>query len=148
MSKPRYDWWGYAKAIIRRYPTLRAELQERQRPAMEIDYSGMPHGGGAVRSTELIAIRELPTQKQREYEAVRKAIEATERVPGGRDRIKVIDLVFWRRSHTLEGAALTIPCSYRTAPVSYTHLDVYKRQALWCVAAAIIGVACVIYAMA
>lgn len=42
MSKPRYDWWGYAKAIIRRYPTLRAELQERQRPAMEIDYSGMP----------------------------------------------------------------------------------------------------------
>ncbi len=115
MSKPRYDWWGYAKAVIRRYPALRAELQERQCPAMEIDYSGMPHGGGAVRSTELIAIRELPTQKQREYEAVRKAIEATERVPGGRDRIKVIDLVFWRRSHTLEGAALTIPCSYRTA---------------------------------
>lgn len=32
MSKPRYDWWGYAKAIIRRYPTLRAELQERQLP--------------------------------------------------------------------------------------------------------------------
>lgn len=82
---------------------------------MAIDYSGMPHGGGAARSTELIAIRELPTQKQREYEAVRKAIEATERMPGGRDRIKVIDLVFWRRSHTLEGAALTIPCSYRTA---------------------------------
>ena len=95
MSKPRYDWWGYAKAVIRRYPALRAELQERQCPAM--------------------AIRELPAQRQREYEAVRKAIESTERMPGGRDRIKIIDLVFWRRSHTLEGAALTIPCSYRTA---------------------------------
>jgi len=24
-------------------------------------------------------------------------------------------MVFWRRSHTLDGAALSIPCSYRTA---------------------------------
>ena len=23
MSKPRYSWWGYIKAVIRRYPSLR-----------------------------------------------------------------------------------------------------------------------------
>ena len=115
VSKPRYDWWSYVKAIIRRYPALRVELQEMQRPTMASDYSGMPRGSGAARNTERIAIRELPTQRQREYEAVRRAVEATERMPNGRDRIRVIDFVFWRHSHTLERAALVIPCSYRTA---------------------------------
>lgn len=116
MSKPRYDWWSYVKAIIRRYPALRAELQDMRRPAMAANYSGMPRSGsGAWRGTEVIAIRELPTQRQREYVAVRRAVETTERMPNGRDQIRVIDLVFWKHSHTLEQAALAIPCSYRTA---------------------------------
>ena len=46
---------------------------------------------------------------------MRKAIEATERMTASLDRLKIIDLVFWKRSHTLDGAALAIPCSYQTA---------------------------------
>lgn len=61
--------------------------------------------------TELIAIRELPTNKQREYEAVRKAIEITEQYPNGKQRLAVIRLVLWDRQYTLEGAAMKIPCS-------------------------------------
>lgn len=115
MSRPRYDWWSYIKAVIRKYPRLKAEYQDLHNQAMTAHYSGMPRSGAAVRTTEQLAIRQLPTNKQREYEAVRLAIESTERMTGGLDRLKIIDLVLWRRSHTLEGAALMIPCSTSTA---------------------------------
>ena len=115
MSKPRYGWWGYVKYIIRQYPALKQEYSELHSQSVTANTSGMPRGNSASRSTEVIAIRELPSTKQREYEAVKKAVETTERMTASRDRLKIIDLVFWKRSHTLDGAALTIPCSYMTA---------------------------------
>lgn len=39
----------------------------------------------------------------------------TERYNNGRDRLPIIKLVLWDRSHTLEGAALMMPCSWRSA---------------------------------
>lgn len=83
MSKPRYDWWSYIKAIIRRYPSLKG--------------------------------RELSGIAMREKEAVDAAIAATERMQNGRDRLAVVDMVFWKQTHTLSGAALMIPCGYETA---------------------------------
>lgn len=115
MSKPRYDWWGYVKGMIRRYPQLKLEYSEMHRQSTAASYSGMPGSGNVGRAVEEVALRELPATRQREYEAVRRAIAATERMKSSRDRLKIIDLVFWKRTHTLEGAALTIPCHYNTA---------------------------------
>ena len=115
MSRPRYGWWGYVKDMIRRYPPLKEEYADLHTQMVTPCYTSISGGGSASRATELIAVRELPHTKQREYEAVRRAIAATERMSASRDRIKVIELVFWKRSHTLDGAALMIPCSYRTA---------------------------------
>ena len=115
MSKTRYDWWGYVKGMIRRYPALKAEYADLRTQTVTPNYSGMPGGSGAGRAVEEVALRELPTTAQREYEAVRRAIQVTERMKSSRDRLKIIDLVFWKKTHTLEGAALVIPCSYRTA---------------------------------
>lgn len=115
MSRPRYDWWPYVKGMIRRYPALKAELQELHTQSVTSNYSGVSVRSGSSRTAEVTAIRELPTTKQREYEAVRQAIAATERMAASRDRLRIIDLVFWKRSHTLSGAALTIPCHYNTA---------------------------------
>ena len=115
MSKPHYDWWGYVKGMIRRYPALKDELSGLRSTSETANYSGMPGGSGPSRTTELTAIRELPTNKQREYEAVRRAIATTERYRDGQDRLKVIRLVFWDGTHTLEGAALQVPCSFWTA---------------------------------
>ena len=103
------------KGMIRRYPELKAEYADLHSQSVTPNYSGMPVSGVAGRATEKVAIRELPTTRQREYEAVRMAIVATERMKSSRDRLKVIDLVFWKRSHTLEGAALMVPCSISTA---------------------------------
>lgn len=115
MSKPRYKWWGYIKNIIRDYPRLKQEYEALHEQSVTANASGMPGGGTVSRGTEDIAIRELPNTSQREYEAVKQAIAVTERMNASRDRLKIINLVFWKKTHTLEGAALTIPCSYRTA---------------------------------
>lgn len=115
MSRPRYDWWPYVKGMIRRYPALAREYGELHTIPMTVNYSDHIGGGEACRSTETTAIRELPSTKQREYEAIRLAVETTRRYRNGADRLKVIRLVLWNRSHTLEGAALAVPCHYKTA---------------------------------
>lgn len=115
VSKPRYDWWPYVKGMIRRYPALVREYGELHTMPMTVSYSDNIGGGAVSRSTETVAVRELPSTKQREYEAVRRAIETTGRYRNGRERLQVVKLVLWDRSHTLEGAALVVPCGIATA---------------------------------
>lgn len=52
---------------------------------------------------------------ENESEAIRKAIEKTESLVDGADRMSVIKMVFFKETHTLQGAALNVPCSYDTA---------------------------------
>ena len=75
----------------------------------------MPHGGDVSRTVERLAVRELPGIQQREYEAVRRAVEITAKYKTGPERLRLIEAVHWRRSHTLTGAAMLIPCSNTTA---------------------------------
>jgi len=115
MSKPRYGWWGYAKYIIRVYPARKQEYDALHQQSITANLSGMPGSREASRGTEEIAVRELPDTKQREFEAVRRAIQATERMANGEQRLRIIDLVYWKRSHTLDGAALAVGYSYDRA---------------------------------
>ena len=106
MSKPRHPWWGYARNMIRVYPARKREYEELHQQSMTAQMTGMPGGGGVSRATENIAVRELPYTRQREYEAVKRAVEITISLPNGSQRMKIIDLVYWKRSHTVEGAAM------------------------------------------
>lgn len=117
MSKPRYDWWSYAKSMIRKYPALKAELAELHEVSTTAPLSGMPRGTDVKRQTETIAIRELPKNKQREYEAVRRAIVYTQHRPGAYQRMQLIDLLFWKNPQTLTfvGVARQLYISVSTA---------------------------------
>ena len=127
MGRPKYGWWGYVKDMIRRYPSLKEEYADLHTQAVTPSYAGLPGGGSASRVMELISCRELPSNKQREYEAVRRAIITTERMVAGRDRLRIVELVFWKRTLTLRGAARMIPCSYDTA--QRYHSDFIKAVA-------------------
>lgn len=115
MSKPRYKWWSYAKAMIRDYPALCAELEELHAPGVSSRPLASARSAGFARSTETIAIRELPKSKQREYEAVRRAVLQTGQLRSADTRLGLIDLVFWRRSHNIAGAAQKLYISPSTA---------------------------------
>lgn len=115
MSTPRYIWWSYAKAMIRQYPSLKKEYEDLHQQNVTASMTGMPGGGYASRTTEKVALRQLPAIKQREFDAVDMAIQVTRKMPNGRDRMKVISLVYWKEGLTIEGAAQRIPCSKETA---------------------------------
>lgn len=116
MSKPRYKWWGYIKNVIRAYPDLKKEYDALHEQSVTANMSGMPGGGSGVsRGTEDIAVRELPYTKQREYEAVRRAIEYTKHFRNGKERLEIINLMYWKNSHTLAGAGLQVGYGYDRA---------------------------------
>lgn len=115
MSTPRYDWWGYVKGMIGRYPSLLAERDALRQQSITSNLTGMPRSGGAQRAAEQAATRELPPVKQRELDAVERAVVATKRKANGWDVLRLIDLVFWQRRFNLTDAAWKTGLSYRTA---------------------------------
>ena len=60
-------------------------------------------------------MRAMTRNAAREYEAVHLAIQETRQLPSGADRLRLIRLVYWKRSHTLTGAALAVHVSFPTA---------------------------------
>lgn len=129
MSRPRYRWWQYVKNVIRVYPELKREYDALHEQSITANVSGMPGGGSSGRGVENVALRELPKPKQREYDAVRNAIAVTERMKTKTDRLRMIEMVFWKKSHTLTGAAMALSISYETA-VEY-HRDFIMLTAFY-----------------
>lgn len=60
-------------------------------------------------------LRTYPEVTQEEEAAVHAAVQATKQMDDGAVRLKMVDAVFFRRTHTLEGAAQLVSCSYATA---------------------------------
>lgn len=98
MSKPREIWWSYAKAMVRQYPRM--------------EKIAHTHSVG-------------PT-KQKEINAVKKAIEITDRKANAKNRMAVVNLVLWNKGCTLEQAATRLYLSETTA---YR----YHRDFVWLV---------------
>lgn len=86
-KKPHYTWWPYIREIIREYP------------------EGLSYKDA----------HDPSRSKNKDFESVGEAINTTEREEKGRERLKVIKMVHWDRTHTLEGAALEVPCDRSTA---------------------------------
>ncbi|MCI8594100.1 MAG: hypothetical protein HFF09_02450 [Oscillospiraceae bacterium] len=86
MSRPRYRWWGYIKNVARAYPGLKK-----------------------------VPLDALNRADRRERLAVEAALGAITSLPDGKERRGIVERVLFRRSHTLEGAALAEAVSYMTA---------------------------------
>lgn len=115
MSKPRYGWWSYAKYMVRVYPERKKEYQDIQSQRITREISAVSGGTGASRSTENAALRQMSRAKQAEYDAVTRAVEQTKLLKTGRERLALIDMVYWKQSHTLDGAAFALTYSYENA---------------------------------
>ena len=121
MSKPRYDWWPYVKGIIRRYPELCEQYAGLHSAGGTANYSGMPSAHGGGRSTEMVALRELPSTSQREYEAVRRALETTARYRNGKARLRMVSMVFWSGNEKMTLAGVAMRLHYSKERVTQWH---------------------------
>ena len=96
MSKPRDDWWVNAVRMVRNYPARKAEYEELHAQSLVADMSGLPKGGNVSRTTEAIALRQMPPMKQREYDAFTRAIAITRLMPLGEKRMELIERMYWK----------------------------------------------------
>ena len=98
MGRAREPYWHYVKSIIKEYPVLEKELATPLSPRLC--------------ATQDCVIHDLPPKQQRKYDAVSNAILKTRLThpKTAADRLKVIDMVYWKQSHTVAGAAMKVPC--------------------------------------
>lgn len=96
MSKPRDDWWPNAVRMVTNYPNRKREYEELHSQSLVAEMSGMPSGNSVSRSTENVALREMPPMKQQEYDAVTRAIEITKLLPDGEKRMELISRMYWQ----------------------------------------------------
>lgn len=116
MSTPRYDWWPYVKGMIRRYPGLVEREKELHNTSISPVLSGLPRPINSVSDpTGAAALRELPEINRKEMDAVREAIEETQAMRDGSERMRMIKMAFWSGRNTLDMIALRCHISYRTA---------------------------------
>ena len=82
----RKAWWGYVKSFIRKYKFMKDLTPE-----------------------------DMTETEQKELDAVKAAMESTLLLNEGELRMKLVEIIFWKRTHTLEGAAMILHISERTA---------------------------------
>lgn len=114
MSK-RPSWWGYVKAIIKEYPALKTAIETPLEPRITPNYDSNGSSGNSIsRPTENAVIHNLPEQQQRKYDAVEAALQETKTLNDAEERILAIELVYFKRTHTLEGTAALLGRHYNT----------------------------------
>lgn len=114
MSKPRYNWWSFAMAIIRDYPVRAAALKELREQKLNAELSDMPKADTMGRMVEGLATCQLHPQEQREYDAVHMAMKRTKMMPEGKLRLDVVRMTILK-GYTIEGAAMLLHISDRSA---------------------------------
>jgi len=57
----------------------------------------------------------LERQDRIEFDTVRKAVEQTKTMIDGKNRIQVINMTLWKQTHTVDGSAIALHLSERTA---------------------------------
>ena len=115
LSTPREPWWGYVRNVLYSYPALKQREKEGMLLGLTASINGMPRAREVPKPVEQAVILQLSDKEQERIEAVERAIHETSRRPLGQQRLKVIDMVFFRQSHTLNGAADAVHVSYWTA---------------------------------
>ena len=115
MSKPRYAWWGYVKALIRDFPRLEKEHQENFQYNVSHIFTSQPRSKNVSNPVETVVIKYMSSHDGKAFRAVQNAVNYTKLKYDGEERIKLIKMVFWDKTHTLHGASLNLHISYRWA---------------------------------
>lgn len=121
MSKPRYWWWGSIQNALRAYPRLKRQY-EAPNVAVTARYAeGVCHDSTPGRTTETAALERLYDGDYQIYLAITAAVEETKRMTNGRDRLRIIELIYWKRYwKTIEGAAYEVGYSKDRAKELHT----------------------------
>lgn len=120
MSSPRYWWWGSVRNALRIYPKLK-ERYELPEVALTARYGERSGQNASSRTTETTALDRMGDGDYKVYRAIKAAVEETSRMETGRERLKIIELIYWKRYwKTIEGAAYEVGYSKDRAKELHT----------------------------
>lgn len=115
MSSYRHWWTPNVARALKEFPALIAKKDELRKTSIIAKYSSDPRSGTAQRTTENIALTDLPPAEAALVDAIESALDEISRRRDGDEILRLIDLVHFRRSHTLYGAAVALNMSEITA---------------------------------
>ena len=115
MSKPRSRWYTTAEKVLKAYPELYRQREQIRQQQTTAAYSGMPGGGGDPRKTEATATKQLKPREEADLEAVLATIQTVGRWRDGGLILRLVELVDWQKTHTIQGAADALHLSKSTA---------------------------------
>ena len=109
------SWRSEARAALRLYPKLKRRQGENEMQITPV-YGGAAVQHSASRTTENVALRSTLTEREENIiSAVEFALNMQAQYYNGEARHKMIQLVYFRRTHTMQGAAME--CGYSTETV-------------------------------
>lgn len=109
MSKYRYWWRPNVERLLKVYPYLKAREREGHAQAVTPAYSAVPGGGGARRTTEDAALkRPLNAREEEAVRAIERAMEEIAKCRDGDVVLQIIQMVDFKRTHTIDGAAMAL----------------------------------------
>lgn len=82
--------------MVRNYPARKVEYEALHAQTISAQISGMPRGSETSRTTETTALKQMAPAKQKEYDAVTKAIHITQMYPNGVIRVELIKRMYWQ----------------------------------------------------
>lgn len=97
------------------YRMLCAKKDALQSVKLVPTYDAMPHGNEVSRTTEGYALRTLPEQEEIVIKAVDDAISEILHHKDGEEIIQLITMVYFQKTHTVEGAGAKMFISRDTA---------------------------------
>lgn len=104
------SWRSEARAALRQYPKLKRRQGENEATITPV-YGGAAVQHSASRTTEDVALRSTLTEREESIiSAVEFAMQMQAQYYNGEARHKMVQLVYFRRTHTMQGAAME--CGY------------------------------------
>ena len=104
-----------AKAALRKYPRCKRKQAETAEMRITPSYSGVPGGGTATRTTENVALSSALTDEESNIiSAVEFMLHMQKRYYNADARMKMVRLVYWERTHTMQGVAMEVGYNINT----------------------------------
>lgn len=129
------SWRNEARTALRLYPKLKRRQGENDMQITPV-YGGAAVQHSASRTTENVALRSTLTEREENIiSAVEFMMGMQKRYYNAEARMRMLKLVYWSRTHTMQGAAMEVGysfdtlCKWNTEVLSavYTALNVHKN---------------------
>lgn len=117
------SWRGEARKALRDYPRIKRRQSLLTSQQITPVYGGAAVQHSASRTTEDVALRTTLTEREENViSAVEFMLNMQSRYYNADARMQMVRLVYWARTHTLQGAALEVGYNINTVKAWNTEM--------------------------